>query len=127
MTCHYYLSFVLRFSIGFSIQHLLCKSCINRMTGCIKPQHYRKTTQNTLQIFVGRIYLSGRRVQYVFNVTICVFQDNLKTSRKTSWKTKNCYSEDVCKLPSRHVLKTYWRCLQSVLETNKIFTGVICI
>ena len=46
-----------------------------------------------------------------------VFQDVLKTSLsrlarclwnvfKTSWKTKNCYAEDVLKTSSRHVLKT---------------------
>ena len=30
---------------------------------------------------------------------------------KMTWKTKSCYAEDVFKTSSRHVLKTYSRCL----------------
>ena len=42
-------------------------------------------------------------------------QRNNFTSSKKSWKTKNCYA------------KTSWRCLEDTMETNKIFTGDICI
>ena len=38
---------------------------------------------------------------------------------KTSWKTKNCYAEDVLKTFSRHVLKTSSRRLQD----QQIFAG----
>ena len=41
--------------------------------------------------------------------------DVFKTSCKTSWKTKNCYAEDVFKTSSRHFLKTSWR---YVLKTS---------
>ena len=43
----------------------------------------------------------------------------LEDSLKMSCKTKNCYTEDV--------FKTSWRRFQDVLETNKLFTGDICI
>ena len=36
-------------------------------------------------------------------------EEVLKTSCKTSPKTKNCYAEDVLKTSWRHVLKTSWR------------------
>ena len=35
-----------------------------------------------------------------------VFARRLQDVFKTSWKTKNCYAEDVLKTSSRHVLKT---------------------
>ena len=38
---------------------------------------------------------------------------------KTSWKTKNCYSQDVLKRSSRHALKTSSR----RLEDQQIFAG----
>ena len=57
--------------------------------------------------------MSWRSLQHVFSVTILPLprrlKDVLKTSCKTSWKTKNCYVEDVLKTSWRHVLKTYWR------------------
>ena len=34
---------------------------------------------------------------------------------RTSWKTKNCYAEDVLKTSWRHVLRTFWR---HVLKTS---------
>ena len=53
------------------------------------------------------------------NFSLFVFEDVLKTSWKmsckTSWKTKNCYAEDVFKTSSRHFLKTSWR---YVLKTS---------
>ena len=61
---------------------------------------------------------SRRRLQHVFSVTIlCLprrLEDVLKTSCKTSWKTKNCYAEDVLKTCPEDVLKT---CLEDVLKT----------
>ena len=71
--------------------------------------------------------MSWRRLQHVFSVTIfrlprrledilqIRLEDVLKTSRKTSWKSKNCYAEDVLKTSWRHVLKTSWR---HVLKTS---------
>ena len=40
---------------------------------------------------------------------------------KASWKTKNCYAEDVLKTSSRHVLKTSSRRLQD----QQMFAGFI--
>ena len=42
-------------------------------------------------------------------------QDLLQDVFRTSWKTKNCYAEDVLKTSWRHVLKTFWR---HVLKTS---------
>ena len=87
--------------------------------------------------------MSWRHLQHVFSVTMLRLprrlEDVLKTSCKTSWKTKNCYAEDVLKTSWRHVLKTSWRhvlktswrCLEDMswrplkdfMETNKILTG----
>ena len=39
----------------------------------------------------------------------------LRDVLKTSWKTKNCYAEDVSKTSGRHVLKMSWR---NVLKTS---------
>ena len=39
---------------------------------------------------------------------------------KTSWKTKNCYAEDVLKMSSRHTLKTSSR----RLEDQQMFPGL---
>ena len=67
--------------------------------------------------------MSWRCLQHVFSVTIfrlprCL-EDVLKTFckyiLKTSWKTKNCYAEDVLKTSWRYVLKTSWR---HVLKTS---------
>ena len=38
-----------------------------------------------------------------------VLEDILQVVLTTSWKMKNCYTEDVFKTSSRHVLKTSWR------------------
>ena len=43
-------------------------------------------------------------------------QRNNFTSSKTSWRTKNCYAEDVLKTSWRHVLKMSWR---HVLKTSR--------
>ena len=40
---------------------------------------------------------------------------------KTSWKTKNCYAEDVLKTPARHVFKTSSR----RLEDQQMFAGLL--
>ena len=61
--------------------------------------------------------MSRRRLQYVFSVIIlCLprrLEDVLNKSCKTSWKTKNCYAEDVLKTCLEDVLKT---CLEDVLK-----------
>ena len=73
----------------------------------------------------ANICWSWRRLQHVFSVTILrlprrledILQDVLKTSSrvfKTSWKTKNCYTEDILKTCLEDVLKT---CPEDVLKT----------
>ena len=63
--------------------------------------------------------MSWRRLQHVFSVTVLRLprrlEDVLKKSCKTSWKTKNCYAEDVLKTSWRHDLKTSWR---HILKTS---------
>ena len=63
--------------------------------------------------------ISWRRLQHTSSVTMFRLprrlEDVLKISRKTFWKTKNCYAEDVFKTSWRHVLKTSWR---HVLKTS---------
>ena len=38
-----------------------------------------------------------------------LLEDILQTVLKKSWKTKNCYAENIFKMSWRHVLKTSWR------------------
>ena len=80
----------------------------------------RRISQETFVIFKTswrRLQdMSWRRLQHVFSVTILRLPRRFEDVLKTSWKTKNCYAEDV--------LKT---CLEDVLETNKMFTGNIFI
>ena len=52
-------------------------------------------------------------------------EDVLRDVFKTSWKTKNCYAEDLLKTPSRHVFKTssrpanvFWFGALNVSETK---------
>ena len=92
-----------------------------------------------VSLFFSRKHLlvfktSWRRLQHVFSVTIfCLpwlLQEVFKTPWRrlgrcledisqdvlnTSWKTKNCYAEDVFKTSFRHVFKTSWR---HVLKTS---------
>ena len=62
------------------------------------------------KIFVGLQDMSWRRYQHVFSVTIRL-ENVLKTSRKTSW----------IHLGRQKIvtLKTSWKRLEDVLETNK--------
>ena len=56
--------------------------------------------------------MSSRRLQDVFSLTIFslprglqdVFKTSLQDIFKTSWKTENCYGEDVLKTSSRQCL-----------------------
>ena len=58
--------------------------------------------------------MSSRRLQDSFNVSTLLLPSPLQGISKAylqeifkrSWKTKNCYAEDVWKASSRHVLKT---------------------
>ena len=58
--------------------------------------------------------MSSRRLQDSFNVSTLLLPSRLQGISKAylqeifkrSWKTKNCYAEDVWKASSRHVLKT---------------------
>ena len=80
--------------------------------------------------YPANICWSSRRLEDVFSVKILrlprPLEDVLKTPWrrlpkasclqdlsqdvfKTSWKTKNCYAEDMLKTSWRHVLKTSWR------------------
>ena len=55
----------------------------------------------------GRLeYISWRRLQHVFSITIFGLPRSLQDISKTSWKTKHCYPDDVFKTSWRHVSKT---------------------
>ena len=76
--------------------------------------------------YPANICWSSRRLQNVSSVTIfCLprqrFWGRLKDALKTSWKTKNCYAENVFKTSLRHVFKTSASLLMGM------FTGNICI
>ena len=60
----------------------------------------------------ANICWSWRRLHHVFSVRH--LEDILQDVLKTSWKTKNCYAEDVLKTCLEDVLKT---CLEDVLKT----------
>ena len=87
-------------------------------------------TRITSNMDPGNICWSSR---HVLKTSSTHFQRNnfksFKTSwrrlAKTSWKTKNCYPEDIFKKSWRHILNS--RRLQDVLEANKMFTRDICI
>ena len=55
--------------------------------------------------------MSRRCLQNFISVTI-FSPRRLQDTLKMSWKTKNCYPENVFKI-----------CLEDILETSKIFTG----
>ena len=65
-------------------------------------------------VLSATIFCLPRRLQDVFKMSREMSSRRLrkKSSRrlqdvlKTSWKTKNCYAEDVLKTSSRHVFKT---------------------
>ena len=66
--------------------------------------------------------MSSGRLQNMFSRRL---QDVLRDVFKTSWKTKNCYAEDLFKTPSRHVFKTssrpanvFWFGALNVSETK---------
>ena len=50
--------------------------------------------------------ISWRCLQHVFSVAIFGLPRRLQDVFKMSYKTKNCYTEDVSKTSSRHVFKT---------------------
>ena len=80
----------------------------------IYHNYVKKEQEETFAGIPENICWSWRRLQHVFNVTILRLsrrlEDVLKTSCK-SWKTKNCYAEDVFKTSWRHFLKT---CLEDI-------------
>ena len=96
----------------------------------------------TLPFTPANICWSWWRFQHVFRVKILrlprrhkdvlrLAKTSLKTSCKihedvfkTSWKTKNCYAED---MSWRRLEDMFWRPLKDFMETNKILTGDICI
>ena len=60
----------------------------------------------------ANICWSWRRLQHVLSVTILRLARRLEHFLKTSWKLKNCYTEDVWRhilMFWRHILKTSWR------------------
>ena len=94
---------------------------------------YKRQSSGTQQTFVG--------LQDVLKTSSTPFQRNNFLSSKTSSRhlarrvedvfktssrrlTKNCYAEDVFKTCLEKVLKA---CLEDVMESNKMFTGDICI
>ena len=50
-----------------------------------------------------------------------VFKTSQKTKNCTSWKTKNCYAQDIFKISLRHALKMLSRCLVD----HQTFGGLI--
>ena len=53
--------------------------------------------------------MSWRCLQHVFSVAIFGLPRRLQDVFKMSYKTKNCYTEDVSKTSSRYVFRTSWR------------------
>ena len=68
----------------------------------LKLMSWRKQSQYFSQQTFVLQGMSWRRLQHVFSVTILRLP-------MTSWKTKNCYVQDVSKTSWRHILKTSWR------------------
>ena len=81
-----------------SVQYLYKQTNVQLEAGAVASQ----------QTFVGLQDMSWRCLQQVFGVTILRLPRRLEGVFKTSWKTKNCYAEDVLKMSWRHVLKTPW-------------------
>ena len=74
------------------------------------------------QTFVGLEDVLKTCSKHVLKTSSTRLQRNNFTSSKTSWKTKNCYAEDVLKTCLEDVLKTYLEdildtCLEDVLKT----------
>ena len=59
-----------------------------------------------LDFFVSKICLQDVFKTCLQDVFKTCLQRNNFSSSKTSWKTKNCYAEDMLKTSSRHFLKT---------------------
>ena len=96
-----------------SVQHLHKQTNVQLEAGAVASQ----------QTFVGLQDMSWRCLQQVFGVTILRLPRRLEGVFKTSWKTKNCYAEDVLKTSSRHVFKTSWR----RLEDQQMFAGLLLV
>ena len=77
-------------------------------------------TRHSKHLLVFKTYLrrledmSTRRFQHVFRVTIFRLPRRLEEVLKKSWKTKNCYAEDVFKTSWRRVFKTSWRHIEDM-------------
>ena len=80
----------------------------------------------TLQVVPSKHLLvlktSWRHLQHVFSINIFGPPRRLEDILKTSWKTKNCYAEDILKMSWKQVLKMSWKyvlktCLEDVLKT----------
>ena len=98
-----------------------------------KCYHYvrltlRRITTVTQQTFVGLQDVKPSHVNTLSPQQFFVFQDVFKTKTsckdilKTSWKTRAV----TLMTSSRCLQHISRRCLQDVLETNKMFTGDIC-
>ena len=78
-------------------------------------------TDITTKHFVCLQNLLKTSSRHVFKTSGRRLQRKSFLSSKTSWKTKNCYAEDVLKTFSRHVSKTSLR----RLEDQQMFAGYI--
>ena len=79
----------------------------------MSSRHALKTSLTRLQC--NNFLLSKTSSRRLANRSWRRLEDILQDVLKTSWKTKNCYAEDVLKKSSRHVLKVPWR---HVLKTS---------
>ena len=101
----------------------------------VKPLSKYCLTLHNIINYPANICWSWRRLQHVFSVTIFCFPRRLE-EKLLHWRRlqnvfKTCLEdilktclEDLLKTCLEDVLKT---CLEEILETNKMFTGDICI
>ena len=67
-----------------------------------------KTMKCIQQTFVGLQDVLKTSSRHVLKTSSTRLQRNNFSFSKTSWKMKNCYSEDVFKTSWKHVLTTFW-------------------
>ena len=105
---------------GIPSKHFVCLQDVLKMYWRYWRYVFKTSSRHVLE-------MSRRRLQHnnfssyktSSRSLVRCLQDVLRDVLKTSWKTKNCYAEEVLKTSSRHVLKTSPR----RLENQQTFAG----
>ena len=122
--------FIQRFLTQSKLSLIFTKTLLlpNKTANFLNNLHdaYKNADGKSQSLIPANICWSSRRrrLQYVFSVTIFCLSRHLERQKIVTLKTSSRRLEDIS---WRYLEDMSWRCLQNVLETNKVFSGVICI